>query len=242
MRFRCLGSTGQTETADRESRAADPGRGALRPSRGGVRADRRRVGGVVAGGDRRGGRRTRSHLRGPQVGAGGRAGAQDGAPRGPAAGQRGPARNACLRGLCHRLHHVLRRGVQRPRGSRMVPPALAGRTGLQSPQVAGAVGPLAQARRRERPRLAVRKSSWSRCWRTSWSTMPAPFPPGDTTWRRRRPHSPWREFRFVHNQIRRAIEPAFGLARTIDEWNDIAKALSEPPRRRRPQWASYFDP
>ncbi len=85
-------------------------------------------------------------------------------------------------------------------------------------------------------------SFWWRCWSTSWSVTPAPFPPGDTTWRRRRPHSPWREFRFVLNQIRRAIEPAFGLARTIDEWNDIAKALSEPPRRRRPQRATHFNP
>ena len=85
-------------------------------------------------------------------------------------------------------------------------------------------------------------SSWWRCWPTSWSTTPAPFPPGDTTWRRRRPHSPWREFRFVLNQVRRAIEPAFSLARTIGEWNDIAKDLAEPPRRRRPQRASHFNP
>ena len=83
--------------------------------------------------------------------------------------------------------------------------------------------------------------SW-RCWRTSWSVMPAPFPPGDTTRRRRRTHSPWREFRFALNQVRRAIEPAFSLARTIDEWNDISKALSEPPRQRWLQRTVWFNP
>lgn len=71
--------------------------------------------------------------------------------------------------------------------------------------------------------------------------MPAPFPPGDTTWRRHRTHSPWREFRFALNQVRRAIEPAFSLARTIDEWNDISKALSEPPRQRTLQRALHYD-
>ncbi|MCY4548040.1 MAG: hypothetical protein OXC28_06715, partial [Defluviicoccus sp.] len=63
--------------------------------------------------------------------------------------------------------------------------------------------------------------------------------PGDTSWRRRRPHSPWREFRFVLNEVQSAIEPPFGLARTIDGWNDIAKHLAEPPRRRRPQRDIY---
>lgn len=62
-----------------------------------------------------------------------------------AAGQQGQARNACSCRLCHRLHHVRRRSVQRPRGSGMVSPALAGRAGLQTPQVPGAVGPPAQA-------------------------------------------------------------------------------------------------
>ena len=91
----------------RPSVRVNPGRGALPPSRG-CR--------VVAGGDRRGGEGLRSHLRGPQVGGGRRPGAQDGASRGPAEGKRGQARNACFCGLCHRLHHLLRKEVQRPRG------------------------------------------------------------------------------------------------------------------------------
>ena len=91
------------------------------------------------------------------------------------------------------------------------------------------------------PAPGFTENSLWRCWWTSWSVTPAPFPPGDTTWRRRRPHSPWREFRFVLNQVRRAIEPPLGLTRTIDEWNDISKALSEPPRRRRLQRAFHFN-
>ena len=76
---------------------------------------------------------------------------------------------------------------------------------------------------------------------SSWSTTPAPFPPGDTSWRARRPHSPSREFRFALNEVQRAIEPPFGLARTIEQWNHIAKALAEPPRRRKPQRDPYYN-
>ena len=32
-------------------------------------------------------------------------------------------------------------------------------------------------------------------------------PSGGTTWKRKRRHSAWRDFKFVHNQIVRAIEP-----------------------------------
>ena len=37
-------------------------------------------------------------------------------------------------------------------------------------------------------------------------------------------------------------EATFGLARTIAQWNDISKALAEPPRRRRPQRDPYILP
>ena len=70
--------------------------------------------------------------------------------------------------------------------------------------------------------------------------MPARFPPGDTAWRRCRPHSAWRDFRFMLNQVVRAIEPHLSLAEVIDEWNQISKSLSEPPRRRLPQIAECF--
>ena len=49
-----------------------------------------------------------------------------------------------------------------------------------------------------------------------------------------------RDFRFMLNQVVRAIEPHLSLAEVIDEWNQISKSLSEPPRRRLPQIAECF--
>ena len=67
------------------------------------------------------------------------------------------------------------------------------------------------------------------------------FPPGDMTWRQRRPHSAWRDFKFALNQTKRAIEPALPLAQMIENWNAISQSLAEPPRRRMPQLAEYFE-
>ena len=216
--------------------AADPGGGAARPAGGAVRAGPRRGGRIVAGG---GGRGARAPLRGAQVDAGRRTGAQEGAPRGAAPGQRGQARNACLCRLRHRLHHLPGTHLQRPaRFSNGT--ACAGRSSWSSSASSRSPGSATcPSATTTAPVPGSTESSWSRCWSTSWSTTPAPFPPGDTSWRRRRPHSPWREFRFVLNEVQSAIEPPFGLARTIDGWNDIAKHLAEPPRRRRPQRDIY---
>lgn len=69
---------------------------------------------------------------------------------------------------------------------------------------------------------------------------PLPFPPGDTTWRQLRPHSPWRDFHFLLNQVKNTIDPHIPLTRIVSEWNHISHALAEPPRRRTPQLARYF--
>ncbi len=69
---------------------------------------------------------------------------------------------------------------------------------------------------------------------------PARFPPGATTRRRRRPRSAWRDFKFVLNQVTRAIEPPLPLARMISDWRTISGELAEPPRRRQPQLSAYF--
>jgi hypothetical protein len=67
------------------------------------------------------------------------------------------------------------------------------------------------------------------------------FPLGDTTWRQSRPHSAWRDFKFMLNQATRAIEPALPLAQAIEEWNEISRSLAEAPRRRLSQLSDYFD-
>jgi len=46
-----------------------------------------------------------------------------------------------------------------------------------------------------------------------------------------------RFFKFVLNQVRRSIEPAFPLAHMIGEWQAISDALAEPPV---PQLPDYF--
>ena len=57
------------------------------------------------------------------------------------------------------------------------------------------------------------------------SGMPAPFPPGDSDWRAKRPASRWREFSFTFHQITKAIEPALALSEMLAKWNQIAKNL-----------------
>ena len=58
--------------------------------------------------------------------------------------------------------------------------------------------------------------------------------------RRRRPRSPWRDFKFMLNQVARTIEPPLPLARLFSDWRTISGALAEPPRRRQPQLSAYF--
>ena len=41
--------------------------------------------------------------------------------------------------------------------------------------------------------------------------------PWDTGWRRRRPPSAWRDFRFMLHQVTRAIEPSLALCRTLSD-------------------------
>ena len=66
------------------------------------------------------------------------------------------------------------------------------------------------------------------------------IPPGATRCRRRRPRNPWRDFKFVLNQVARTIEPLLPLARLISDWRTISGALAEPPRSRQRQLSAYF--
>lgn len=47
--------------------------------------------------------------------------------------------------------------------------------------------------------------------------------------------SRWREFRLVHNELLRAIEPRLGLAEVVRDWRKIRRDLAERNRKRRPQ-------
>jgi hypothetical protein len=47
--------------------------------------------------------------------------------------------------------------------------------------------------------------------------------------------SRWRETAFVFRELRRAICPAAGLAKTMRDWPSISAALAEGPRKRRLQ-------
>ena len=67
----------------------------------------------------------------------------------------------------------------------------------------------------------------SSCWRCWWkrsSATPSPFPPGDTTWRRRRRPSAWREFGFLLTEVNSLIYSGYG---------GIQRHSSEPRRTSR---------
>lgn len=66
------------------------------------------------------------------------------------------------------------------------------------------------------------------------------FPPGGMPWNNRRHHSAWREFNFVFNQIKRAIEPQLSFQEMFESWNDISKSLSECHRNRKYQLSKYI--
>ena len=66
------------------------------------------------------------------------------------------------------------------------------------------------------------------------------FPPGDISWKNNQPQSAWRGFNFVYNQVKRAIEQHLPLEDMISGWNDIAKLLSERPRKRNSQISRFF--
>jgi hypothetical protein len=55
------------------------------------------------------------------------------------------------------------------------------------------------------------------------------------TWRRRQNQSHWREFEFMLQEIRRAVDPGLPLATALRAWARITRRLAENPRRRRPR-------
>jgi hypothetical protein len=65
------------------------------------------------------------------------------------------------------------------------------------------------------------------------------FPPQGSRFPSGKLPSRWREFGFALHQIQSAIEPHLSLRQTLLTWNEIARALAEPPRCRLPQ---CFDP
>ena len=64
--------------------------------------------------------------------------------------------------------------------------------------------------------------------------------PGDTSWRRRRPQSIWREFEFALSEVAAAIRPVSALSDMVQDWAEISRALAEPPRRRMPQLVNLY--
>lgn len=56
------------------------------------------------------------------------------------------------------------------------------------------------------------------------------FPPGDTRLKKRR--SRWREIEFMYHEICGALLPSADLTRTLLQWSEIARLLSESKRER----------
>ena len=43
------------------------------------------------------------------------------------------------------------------------------------------------------------------------------------------------------NQLKQAIEPSLSPSETLSQWNTISEELADPPNKRKPQLADYFD-
>ena len=63
--------------------------------------------------------------------------------------------------------------------------------------------------------------------------------PWGAAWRRTRPPSAWRDFKFMLNQVVQAVEPGLPLHQVMAEWNEISKNLADPPLRRIAEWDFY---
>lgn len=50
-----------------------------------------------------------------------------------------------------------------------------------------------------------------------------------------RQRSEWREYAFALHQIQDAIEPDLSLTNVLTQWNRLAAALAESPRKRETQ-------
>ena len=59
-------------------------------------------------------------------------------------------------------------------------------------------------------------------------------------WDRERPRSAWRDFAFVWNDVRSAVEPPVPLAATLGRLQAISSELADSPRKRQPQLSNYF--
>jgi hypothetical protein len=55
----------------------------------------------------------------------------------------------------------------------------------------------------------------------------------------RRARSSWREFCLAFHQAGRAIEPQLSLHELVTNWNQLAAALREAPRKRKSQEQKY---
>ena len=54
--------------------------------------------------------------------------------------------------------------------------------------------------------------------------------------------SRWREFQFAFHRVIEAVAPAVGLANILAGWNQIAAALGERNRKRKPQLSTLRTP
>ena len=53
------------------------------------------------------------------------------------------------------------------------------------------------------------------------------------TWKERRDPSHWREFEFMLNEVRQAVDLRLPLKEVFSQWPKICERLAEAPRRRR---------
>ena len=225
----------------RRAAASNDRRRAVRLARGGRISEARRHGGVLARGGGWGRHRGAGARVRDQKNAGGdQARATQAAQGGRAKGQAGPTADPGVRAFRDRVHHLPRSDLHRHPGPGVVSHPLASSNRSSGASSRWRRWGICRNTTTKAPRRGSTASSWWRCWSRSCVSMPRRFPPGDTTWKRRRTHSAWRDFRFMLNQLVRAIEPPLPLAQVIEQWNDISKSLAEPPRRRRPQLSRHF--
>src|SRR5664279_4864806 len=133
------------------------------------------------------------------------------------------------------IHHLVRAPCHRQSSAGVLSAAMASGTDIQASEIDRPTGPYPQAGRRKQPRLVIRQAVRGPVEPETGAGWAHNFPlglphPADLRHRADGVNSSSPFTRGID-----AVQPSVGLKTTIARWNEIAAALGERNRKRKPQ-------